>query len=91
MTSRSRSDRIEFRTTPETKQLVERAVAVTGGTFTDFAEASLLTAAQRTLADQQVFDLSPEAADAWNRINDRPARDLPGLRALLDRPSPFGD
>ena len=89
MSARSRSDRIEFRTTPETRQLIERAVAVSGGTFAAFAEASLVVAAQRTLADQQVFELSPQVAEAWNRINDRAARALPGVRALLDRPGPF--
>ena len=45
--------------------------------------------ARRLLADRTEFVLSREAADAWEAINRRPARDLPGLRALMERPSPF--
>lgn len=41
------------------------------------------------LADRDRFDLDAEAAEAWAAINARPARDLPGLRRLMDRPSPF--
>lgn len=91
MTSRARSDRIEFRTTAETRRLVDRAVEASGKTLTEFAESSLLLAAQRTLADRELFDLPAEAAAEWEAINRRPARDLPGLRSLLARPTPFAD
>ncbi|MCY4481642.1 MAG: DUF1778 domain-containing protein [Spirochaetaceae bacterium] len=46
-------------------------------------------AARQVLADRTDFVLSPEAAGAWDAINERPARDLPGLRLLMQRPSPF--
>jgi uncharacterized protein (DUF1778 family) len=49
----------------------------------------LRLAAQQVLADREDFRLDPEALDAWERINERPARTLKGLRALMDRPSPF--
>jgi uncharacterized protein (DUF1778 family) len=49
----------------------------------------LRLAAQQVLADREDFRLDPEALDAWERINERPARPLKGLRALMDRPSPF--
>jgi uncharacterized protein (DUF1778 family) len=87
--TRTRTDRIEFRTTPATRQLVDQAVAASGTNLTDFAEQSLLTAAQRVLADREQFLLTAEQAAAWDAINEGPARELPGLRALLDRPSPF--
>lgn len=87
--ARTRGERIEFRTTPATRRLVERAVEASGTNLTEFAEASLIAAAQRVMADRDRFVLNQAAADAWEAINARPARELPGLRALMARPSPF--
>ena len=58
------------------------------------AECSLLLsqgrlAAQRVLADRQHVLLDADAQQEWERINSRPARSLPGLTRLLERPSPF--
>jgi uncharacterized protein (DUF1778 family) len=88
-TSRTRDQRIEFRTTAEVRELVTRAVEATGTPLTEFAEASLVQAAHRVLADRNRFALSAEAAAAWDAINARPARELAGLHRLLDRRSPF--
>jgi hypothetical protein len=41
------------------------------------------------LADRQHFLLDANAQQEWERINSRPARSLPGLASLLERPSPF--
>lgn len=90
MTTRTREERIEFRTTSEVRRLVDRAVKASGSNLTDFAEASLTVAAQRVLADRDRFALPKEAREAWEAINDRPARDLPGLRRLMERSTPFG-
>ena len=87
--TRARDERIEFRTTPETRHLVERAVEASGSNLTDFAEASLVLAAQRVMADREHFVVSERAAAEWEAINSRPARELPGLRELMARPSPF--
>ena len=46
-------------------------------------------AAQRVLADREQFVLDADAQQEWARINSRPARSLPGLAWLLERPSPF--
>jgi uncharacterized protein (DUF1778 family) len=89
--TRARDERIEFRTTPEVRHLVERAVEVSGGKLTDFAEASLVRAARRVLADRDRFVLSEQAAAEWEAINARPARELPGVRRLMARPSPFAE
>lgn len=91
MTARIREERIEFRTTPAVRQLIQRAVKASGGNLTDFAEASLAAAAQRLLADRNRFMLSAEAIAEWEEINARPARDLPGVRKLMERPSPFAE
>jgi len=89
MTTRTRKDRIELRTTPAVRRLIDRAVKVSGSNLTDFAAASLTAAAQQILADQDRFVLSAQALTEWETINPRPARALPGVRRLMDRPSPF--
>lgn len=47
--------------------------------------------ARRVLADRTAFELDAEGQAAWEEINAGPARTLPGLRKLMDRPSPFID
>jgi uncharacterized protein (DUF1778 family) len=91
MTARIREERIEFRTTPAVRQLIDRAVKVSGGNLTDFAETSLTAAAQRVLADRSRFTLPADALAEWEEINAQPARDLPGVRKLMERASPFAE
>ncbi len=69
--------------------MVDRAVASTGGSLTQFAEEALTASARRALADRSRFPLTADQARAWDELNDRPARDLPGLRTFMDRSSPF--
>ena len=75
--TRRRSRRLELRTTPHEREMIDRAVAASDTDLTEFVVASAVQAAQRVLAE------------AWEAINSRPARDLPGLRRLMERPSPF--
>lgn len=87
--NRARDRRLEVRATAEDRQLIDRAVAASGTDLTGFVITHLRLAAQQVLADREEFRLDPEALDAWERINQRPARALRGLRELMDRPSPF--
>jgi uncharacterized protein (DUF1778 family) len=86
---RRRSRRLELRATPAERELIDRAAAETGGDLTDFVIGSAVEAAHRVLADRDRFTLSDEGWAAWEALNRRPARDLPGLRRLMARPSPF--
>ena len=88
---RRRSARIEVRTTPEDRALIDRAVAESDMDLTQFVVSNLTIAARRVLADRTEFVLDAESERAWEIINRRPARDLPGLRELMQRPSPFVD
>lgn len=90
-TERRRSQRLEVRTTPQDRALIDRAVAASGTDLTEFVVTNLTLAAQRVLADRTAFVLDEDAQAAWQAINDRPARDLAGLRKLMARPSPFVD
>jgi uncharacterized protein (DUF1778 family) len=89
--SRRRSRRLELRTTPDERELIDRAVAASDTDVTDFVVSNAVEAARRVLADRERFDLDAKAAEAWDAINARPARDLNGLRRLMDRPSPFAE
>lgn len=82
---------MDLRTTPEERNLIDRAVEATGGDLTDFVVSNTVLAAQRVLADRDRFDLDADRLSAWDAINARPARDLPGLRELMRRPSPFAE
>jgi uncharacterized protein (DUF1778 family) len=88
-TKRIRSERLEVRTTPEDRALIDRAVAISETDLTEFVISNLTVAARRVLADRSGFALGAEARQAWETINRRSARDLAGLRQLMDRPLPF--
>ena len=75
--------------TPADRALIDQAVSANGTQLTEFVVTHLTIAARRVLADRNEFTLSAAAAEEWEKINDRPAQDLPGLRALMARPSPF--
>lgn len=69
--------------------MIERASAVTATGLTDFVAGSAVEAAQQVLADRDKFELDPVAVEAWEAMNAREARDLPGLRRLMERQPPF--
>jgi uncharacterized protein (DUF1778 family) len=87
--ARRRDRRLGVRTTAEERALIDRAAAAAGTDLTSFVVTRLTDAARRVLADRDRFTLSPEAAAEWERINQRPAEELAGLRRLMQRPSPF--
>lgn len=87
--SRRRSRRMELRTTPEERELIDRALVTTGAELTDFVITEACDAARRVLGDRDLFTLDEAAVRAWESLNARPAQDLPGLRRLMRRDSPF--
>ncbi|MGD0810999.1 MAG: DUF1778 domain-containing protein [Acidimicrobiales bacterium] len=89
--TRRRNRRMDLRTTPEERELIDRAVAVTGTDLTDFVVSHAYEAARRVLADRDRFELDPPVLAAWEALNARPARELPGLAKLMQRPSPFSE
>lgn len=89
--TRRRSRRMELRTTPDERDLIDRAVAVSDSDLTEFVVATAVEAARRVLADRDRFELDTDALADWEAINARRARDLPGLRGLMQRPSPFAE
>ena len=88
---RRRNRRMDLRTTTEERELIDRAVRASGTDLTDFVITHASEAARRLLADRDHFHLDPSALNQWEDVNARPARDLPGLRRLMQRPSPFSE
>jgi uncharacterized protein (DUF1778 family) len=82
---------MELRTTDEERALIDRAVAISGTDLTEFVVTHASEAARRVLADRQSFELDPDALAVWENLNTRPARELPGLARLFQRPSPFAE
>lgn len=83
--------RIELRLSTDQKALIARAARARQQTQSEFMRESLEREARRALADRTQFVLDEEAWRAWEQINERPARELAGLRELIGRPSPFID
>ena len=86
---RRRNRRMDLRTTTEERELIDRAVRASGTDLTDFVITHASDAARRLLADRDHFDLDPVAPKQWEDVNSQPSRDLPGLRRLMQRPTPF--
>jgi uncharacterized protein (DUF1778 family) len=85
----AKTSRIELRATEDDRDLLDRAAAVLATVRSSFWLSVGRVAAQRVLADREQFVLDTGAQQEWERINSRPARSLPGLARLLERPSPF--
>ncbi len=85
----AKTSRIELRATEDDRDLLDRAAAALGTDRSSFLLSQGRLAAQRVLADREQFVLDTGAQQEWERINSRPARSLPGLARLLERPSPF--
>ena len=85
----AKTSRIELRATEDDRDLLDRAAAALGTDRSSFLLSQGRLAAQRVLADREQFVLDANAQQEWERINSRPARTLPGLARLLERPSPF--
>lgn len=87
--TRTRDRRLEIRTTSEERELIDRAAEASGTDLTSFVVEHLTDAARRVLADRDRFVLNADAAAEWDRINRRQAKELTGLKRLMQRPSPF--
>jgi uncharacterized protein (DUF1778 family) len=85
----AKTSRIELRATQDDRDLLDRAALALGTDRSSFLLTQGRLAAQRVLADRQHFLLDAAAQQEWERINNRPARSLPGLARLLERTSPF--
>ena len=93
--NRRRSERLEVRTTPEDRALIDRAVEVSGTDLTGFIVANLTVAAHRILADRSEFVLDAEVIEERFLLGQMPV--IPehllvqfGRRPLVEEVVPVG-
>lgn len=81
--SRTESARINLRTSPEAKALIERAAAIMGATVSSFMLQNAYEAARRIVADKDTLMLSQEAFDAFVATCEHPAEPSQALVDLM--------
>jgi uncharacterized protein (DUF1778 family) len=82
-TSRTESARINLRTSPEVKDLIERAASMTGATVSSFMLQNSTEMARRVLAQQDVITLSDRDRDAFLKALDNPPEPAQALIDLM--------
>lgn len=82
-----RIERIDIRTTPKVKRLLQEAAAVSNKTVTEFLLDSALTQAAEVLADRRLFLLDDKQWDEFIAALDAPPRPMPRMERLLREPS----
>ena len=86
-----RGTKVQLRMRPMQKDVIVRATRIKQTTLTDFMVEHAFEAAQRILADQVHFYLSPAKWDEFVAALDAPPKDLPQLRKLLTEPGVFDE
>ena len=79
----NKSERIEIRTTPNMKALLQRAAASSHKNVTEFLLEAGINAAEDALVDRRIFRLDDRQWQAFQAILDRPVADKPRLTRLL--------
>jgi len=75
--------RINLRTSPEAKALIERAAALMGTSVSAFMLQNAYEAARRVVAENETLRLSRQAFDEFVAACERPARPTKALRELM--------
>jgi uncharacterized protein (DUF1778 family) len=87
--SEPKSERIDIRTSPAAKKLLQQAAAASHKNVSEFLLEHGLMAASETLANRSLFVLNDEQWQTFQAALDRPTQDKPRLRHLLTEPSVF--
>jgi len=83
ITPAAESARINLRTSPEAKALIERAAAIMGSTVSSFMLQNAYEAASRVVTQQEIITLSDRDRDAFLDALDNPPEPTPALIALM--------
>jgi len=85
--AKKRERRIHIRATERQVSRISRAAVSSGISLSAFILDSASERAERTLADQRMFELSGKQWSAFIEALDRPAKHIPQLAKLLREPS----
>ena len=80
----TKSERIEVRTTPSLKALLQQAAASLDKNVTEFLLEAGIEAAEDTLADRRLFRLDDQRWKAFQDTLDQPVVSKPRLTRLLN-------
>jgi uncharacterized protein (DUF1778 family) len=81
--AKAKSERIEVRTTPSTKALLQRAAASSRKNVTEFLLEAGINAAEEALVDRRMFRLDDARWQRFKDVLDRPVVKKPRLARLL--------
>lgn len=90
-TKANRGQRLNFRVSVHQELMIRRAAEATDSTITDFILSSVLSSAERVLADRAWFVADDEQWAQFQRLLDAPLTPMPKLDRLLQRESPFDE
>lgn len=82
-----KSERLGLRASEWQRTLLLAASQAEGTTISDFVLRHATRAAEDVLADRRVFMATNEVWDRFAAALDRPARDVPGLKKLMNTPT----
>jgi uncharacterized protein (DUF1778 family) len=82
-TSHTESARINLRTSPEAKALIERAAAIMGSTVSGFMLQNAYEAARRVVANEDTIVLSQQAFEAFIATCENPPEPTEALVKLM--------
>jgi len=84
-----RGETINLRATPKQKELIDRAAGALGRTRSDFMLETACREAEAVLLDRRYFTLSAGQFKKFKAMLDRPPKDNPRLRRLLQVKAPW--
>jgi uncharacterized protein (DUF1778 family) len=80
---RERGDTINLRASRKQKTLIDRAAEALGRSRSDFMLDTACREAESVLLDRRYFSLTDQEFRKFSALLDRPPKDNPGLRRLL--------
>jgi uncharacterized protein (DUF1778 family) len=84
-----RAETINLRATRKQKALIDRAAEALGRSRSDFMLDTVCREAESVLLDRRYFSLSEEAFRKFTSMLDRPPKDNPKLKRLLETKPPW--
>ena len=87
MDNATKSDRLNLRVTSDLRRLLEVAADLEHKNLTAFILEAARVRAEQRLADQDRFAVSPQRFQAFMEALERPPRNIPRLRRLMNEPS----
>lgn len=85
----NRTQKIDIRITPQHKESLAKAAALSRRSLSEFVLESALDRAEEILADRHSFVLDDEKWDAFVAALDAPPRDNAALKRLMSKPDMF--